>query len=191
MSTLLPGTQVEARGLPWEVVHAEPAGEQQRFRLRCLQGDLQGMEVDLLHPFEPIRPIATDFDPQRAGRLRQWRLYHDAFLLEQALGPSALLAVQPGRIDIAPYQLVPVMRALRMSRPRLLLADGVGLGKTIEAGARHGRAHRATPGPSDPYRLSGGAAAGTVARRDARPKTTWSPRRPRPATRESVWAPWS
>ena len=134
MTTLLPGTQVEARGLPWEVVHAEPAGEQHRFRLRCLQGDLQGMEVDILHPFEPIRPIATDFDPTRAGRLRQWRLYHDAFLLEQALGPSALLAVQPGRLDIAPYQLVPVMRALRMSRPRLLLADGVGLGKTIEAG---------------------------------------------------------
>ncbi len=134
MSTLLPGTRVEARGLPWEVVHAEPAGEHHRFRLRCLQGDLQGMEIDLLHPFEPIHPIATDFDPVRAGRLQPWRLYHDAFLLEQALGPSALLAVQPGRLDIAPYQLVPVMRALRMSRPRLLLADGVGLGKTIEAG---------------------------------------------------------
>jgi len=134
MSSLLPGTQVEARGLAWEVVHNEPAGEQHRFRLRCLQGDLQGMEIDLLHPFEPLHPIATDIDPRRAGRLRQWRLYHDAFLLEQALGPSALLAVQPGRLDIAPYQLVPVMRALRMSRPRLLLADGVGLGKTIEAG---------------------------------------------------------
>jgi len=134
MSELLPGTQVEARGLAWEVVHTEPAGVQHRVRVRCLQGDLQGVEVDLLHPFELIRPIATDFEPQRAGRLRQWRLYHDAFLLEQALGPSALLAAQPGRLDIAPYQLVPVMRALRMSRPRLLLADGVGLGKTIEAG---------------------------------------------------------
>jgi len=134
VSTLLPGTQVEARGLPWEVVHAEPAGEQQRLRLRCTQGDQQGLEIDLLHPFETVRPITVDLDPRRAGRLRQWRLYHDAFLLEQALGPSALLAVQPGRLDIAPYQLVPVMRALRMSRPRLLIADGVGLGKTVEAG---------------------------------------------------------
>ena len=134
MTLVLPGTQVEARGLAWEVVQTEPAGEQQRYRLRCLQGDLQGMEVDLLHPFEAIQPITTDFDPRRAGRLRQWQLFHDAFLLEQALGPSALLAVQPGRLDIAPYQLVPVMRALRMSRPRLLLADGVGLGKTVEAG---------------------------------------------------------
>jgi hypothetical protein len=92
------------------------------------------MEVDLLHPFENIQPKITELEPQRAGRFSQWRLYHDAFLLEQALGPSALLAVQPGRLDLAPYQLVPVMRALRLSRPRLMLADGVGLGKTIEAG---------------------------------------------------------
>ncbi|MDX9832055.1 MAG: hypothetical protein RBU35_17420 [Anaerolineae bacterium] len=55
-------------------------------------------------------------------------------MLEQALGVYALLAVQPGRLRLEPYQLVPGLRAVRMSRPRLLLADGVGLGKTIEAG---------------------------------------------------------
>lgn len=134
MTTILPGTQVQARRLTWEVVHVEPAGEQQRFRLRSLQGSLRGHELDLLSPFEEITPITTDLDPARPGRLRDWRLYHQAFLLEQALGPAALLAVQPGRLEIAPYQLVPVMRALEMSRPRLLLADGVGLGKTVEAG---------------------------------------------------------
>ena len=134
LSTILPGTQVQARGLAWEVVHSEPAGGEHRYRLRCTDGDFRGMELDLLYPFEEITPIVTELDPKRAGRLAQWRLYHEAFLLEQALGPSALLAVQPGRLDIAPYQLVPVMRAIRMSRPRLLLADGVGLGKTVEAG---------------------------------------------------------
>lgn len=132
--TLLPGTSVRARGLSWEVVHVEPAGEQLRYRLRCTQGDLRGREIDLLSPFEKVDPVSTSLNPKRAGRLQEWLLYHQAFLLEQALGPSALLSVQPGRLTIAPYQLVPVMRALSMTRPRLLLADGVGLGKTIEAG---------------------------------------------------------
>jgi superfamily II DNA or RNA helicase len=131
---LLPGASVRARGLEWEIVHVEPAGEQQRYRLRCTAGALRGRELDLLHPFEPVETIASDFDPAKAGRLAPWLLYHQAFLLEQVLGSSALLANQPGRLDIAPYQLVPVMRALAMSRLRLLLADGVGLGKTIEAG---------------------------------------------------------
>jgi ERCC4-related helicase len=131
---LLPGTQVEARGLRWEVVFSHPAGEQQLFRLRCLDGALRGNEVDLLSPFEKVNPLGTVLDPERAAPLPHFRLYLQAFLLEQALGPNALLAAQPGRLEIQPYQLVPVMRALRMSRPRLLLADGVGLGKTIQAG---------------------------------------------------------
>lgn len=134
MSSILPGTQVLARNITWEVVQVEPAGAQQRFRLRCTHRDLLGMELDLLSPFETIEPISSELDPTRPGRLRNWRLYHDAFLLEQSLGPASLLTVQPGRLDLAPYQLVPLMRVLQMSRPRLLLADGVGLGKTIEAG---------------------------------------------------------
>lgn len=134
MSLLLPGTKVVARGLPWEVVDVESVGAQARYRLRCLQGVLLGQTLDLLAPFEQIQPVAAELDPKRAGRIERWLLYHQAFLLDQALGPDAFLATQPGRLDIAPYQLVPVMRSLRMSRPRLLLADGVGLGKTVEAG---------------------------------------------------------
>ena len=136
METLLPGTEVIARGLRWEVVFAQPAGEQSLYRLRCVEGGpaLQGRELDLLVPLETLTPASTPLDPDHPGRLQDWRVYHDAFLLEQRLGPDALLAAQPGRLRPAAYQLVPVLRALALPRPRLLLADDVGLGKTVEAG---------------------------------------------------------
>jgi ERCC4-related helicase len=130
---LLPGTEVLVRNLPWEVVESQAEGNQTRVRLRGT-GGMAGFEFDILSPFEKIEPISRDFDPVHADKLPNWLVYHQAFLLEQSLGPDAFLAVQPGRLRIEPYQLVPLARALRLSRPRLLIADDVGLGKTIEAG---------------------------------------------------------
>lgn len=133
-SPLLPGTEVQARGLRWEIVTSQNLGPQTLYRLRGLENAVLGNELDVLFPFEAIEPIAHDWRPDRASPLANWLVYHQAFQLEQALGASALLSVQPGRLRLEPYQLVPVLRAIRMSRVRLLLADGVGLGKTIQAG---------------------------------------------------------
>lgn len=96
--SLLPGTEVAARGLRWEVVFSQAAGEQELLRLRCLEGYLRGEEMDLLVPFETVEPIAREMAPERAARLASWRVYHQAFVLEQALGPDALLAAQPGQL---------------------------------------------------------------------------------------------
>src|SRR6185437_13661486 len=134
VSDLIPGTEVEARGLRWQVVHIEEQSGSCVCRLRGVGGISAGDEIDILLGLEQVNAIRHDVDPTRAGRLREWLLYHEAFLLEQALGPHALLAAQPGRLEIQSYQLVPVIRALAMSRVRMLLADGVGLGKTIQAG---------------------------------------------------------
>jgi hypothetical protein len=102
MTTLLPGTKVFARDLRWEVVDAESLGTQTRYRVRCLQGDLSGQELDLLCPFEAVAAIRRELRPERAAPLAAWRAYHHAFLLEQALGPAALLVAQPGRLRLEP-----------------------------------------------------------------------------------------
>ncbi len=46
---------------------------------------------------------------------------------------SRLYSLNTGRIDYEPYQYRPVMKLINADRPRLLIADDVGVGKTIEA----------------------------------------------------------
>ncbi|HVY13960.1 MAG TPA: helicase-related protein [Rhodopila sp.] len=132
---LTPGLRIAARGLEWDVIDADPPpdpsiAEHRRVRLCCASGDLAGLEWDILHPLEPVTVLRADPDPRAPDSLRDWWLYHTAWLFDQVPGP----ATQAGRMTIEPYQQVPVRRALDMVRPRLLLADGVGLGKTIQAG---------------------------------------------------------
>lgn len=54
----------------------------------------------------------------------------------QLSSPSAstLYSLNSGRVRFVPYQYRPVFKLIRADRPRLLIADEVGVGKTIEAG---------------------------------------------------------
>jgi ATP-dependent helicase HepA len=54
----------------------------------------------------------------------------------QIQSPSAanLFSLRSGRVQFVPYQYRPVLKLIRSDRPRLLIADEVGVGKTIEAG---------------------------------------------------------
>lgn len=47
---------------------------------------------------------------------------------------SSLYSLNGARIDFIPHQFRPVLKFIKADRPRILIADGVGVGKTIEAG---------------------------------------------------------
>jgi superfamily II DNA or RNA helicase len=62
--------------------------------------------------------------------------FHAHLSAIQILHPSlsTLYSLNAARVDFIPYQFRPVLRFIRSDRPRLLIADSVGVGKTIEAG---------------------------------------------------------
>jgi hypothetical protein len=85
-------------------------------------------------PPEQVELVDTGIRPEAQYRLR-CGIDASGHIVERTAWHSVFrYPREPGRVRVEPYQLVPLMRALDMPRPRLLLADGVGLGKTIQAG---------------------------------------------------------
>lgn len=124
------GTLVRARGREWVVL---PESEPDLLVLRPLGGadeEIAGV-LPALEPVEPARFALPD--PALAGDARAAGLLRDALRLgfRSSAGPFRSF----GRIavDPRPYQLVPLLMALPMDPVRLLIADDVGIGKTVEA----------------------------------------------------------
>ena len=64
----------------------------------------------------------------------QWERLQTAYRLSIAHSAGHLLGLSRARLVIEPYQLAPVLRVMSAPRQRFLLAEDVGMGKTIEAG---------------------------------------------------------
>ncbi|MFM9493383.1 helicase-related protein [Streptomyces galilaeus] len=129
--TFAVGALVHARGREWVVL---PESKPELLVLRPLGGtddDIAGvlpaLETVRLASFAP--PSAADLGDQSAAGLLRSAL---RIGFRSSAGPFRSLAgisVEP-----RPYQLVPLLMALRQETVRLLIADDVGIGKTVEAG---------------------------------------------------------
>ncbi|MFY0568948.1 helicase-related protein [Archangium lansingense] len=127
-----PGSLVRARGREWIVLSGSDA---EVLRVRPVSGSEE--DQSYIHLALEAVPVADASFPkpdpsQKAG--------HDAaLLLRDALVLSLRRGAGPfrsfGQIAIEPraYQLVPLLMALKLDPVRLLIADDVGIGKTIEA----------------------------------------------------------
>jgi superfamily II DNA or RNA helicase len=128
-----PGDLVRARGREWVAL---PSPREGWLSLRPLSGsETSSVLLDPDLELEPVAPARFEL-PADARMTVQVNalLLADALrlTLRRGAGPfrsAAQIAFEP-RI----YQLVPLLMALRLAVPRLLIADDVGIGKTVEAG---------------------------------------------------------
>jgi len=125
-----PGSLVSARGREWVVL---PESADDLVIVRPLGGTDDEI-TGILPELEPIAPATFALpDPADLGDYRSARMLRDALRLgfRSSAGPFrsvAKIAVEPRA-----YQLVPLLMALKLNPVRLLIADDVGIGKTVEA----------------------------------------------------------
>jgi ATP-dependent helicase HepA len=105
-----------------------------RYLLRYDDGEEDELPESEVRAEPPASDLLSTLREGRVAESRAFLLRRQALHLDEERRNDALGALLASRIMVKPHQIGVVQRVLSARRPRFILADEVGLGKTIEAG---------------------------------------------------------
>lgn len=126
------GSLVSARGREWVVL---PQSDEDVLMVRPL-GGTEDEATGILLALEGSDVTEATFalpDPDEIGDFLSSGLLRDALQLGFRSSAGPFRSFGRVAVDPRPYQLVPLLMALKLDPVRMLIADDVGVGKTIEA----------------------------------------------------------
>ncbi len=133
-----PGMRLRIRDEEFSLLHSDPlmtGGS----RLKCLgiSETVAGKEYEFISDLEKptiLRPEDTRLVSDKSPRYRDSLLYLETRLRSRVTTGGEITLGHLAAMDTMDFQLEPARMALSQTRPRILIADTVGLGKTLEAG---------------------------------------------------------
>ena len=139
-----PGLRVEARDAEWRIKRVDYSSDG-GYLLSCegLSEIVRGKEGLFLTKLEEpprgtgiriLDPATTQLVDDTTSFYRASLLYLDTLLRKTPPTDARIHVAQNAAMDQLPFQLDPAIQALSQPRQRILIADSVGLGKTLEAG---------------------------------------------------------
>lgn len=150
---IAPGAHIELRDAVWRVTRVDHTSTgMQAWRCEGVSEIVRDQEAVFLEELEPevavLDPRTTRLERDTSSQHRRGLLYIESLLREVPPPNDGLYVGHRAAMDVLDFQLEPAWMALSKPRQRILIADSVGLGKTLEAGIllaeliRRGRGRR-------------------------------------------------
>jgi ERCC4-related helicase len=134
-----PGQRVIIRDAQWKIRRVDILADDE-YELTCdgISNFIKGKEAIFLTTYEKnitiIDPLNTEFVIDKSSNYSKSLLYMESLLRDVVPTDNKIHRANKAAMDSVNYQFEPALQALNQPRQRILMADAVGLGKTLEAG---------------------------------------------------------
>lgn len=136
------GVRIEARDEEWVVKSCEFDHQLKSYVIKAdgVTGVVRGMSatfLSILDKIKEVNPVEVELEVDDSAQYVRSKLYLDLWLRKHLPSEDGLFIGNKGAFNEEKFQLEPAYYALKRDkhiRPRVLLADAVGMGKTIQVG---------------------------------------------------------